>query len=212
MRLLSLIIIAASISFSSFAQSNDDFSDTRTKKESFEKQKDKIFRSDLSGFTLAGIDESIGKSEMEKIPYSEYGTNFMTFEANGIKATVTTAPFVTGKHKMDYDEKYLIKIDKKPYYGNYGKLPLTMIKSITLTINGDSVNIPPSAYFDLYNLNFTFKDKQGVDRSSNGIYHSRDGHRLYLYLLCRDNSGSYEVTFVIQDKKYAFRVLDYGFM
>ena len=194
------------------AQKNDDMTDTRKKNEGFLKVQQKEIKADLSSFTMAGIDESVAKGSITKIPFTSIGPDFTTFEGNNMKATVSIATFDPSKHKMDYDEKYLIKIDKKPYYGNYGKLPLTMIKSITLTINGDSVIIPPSAYFDLYNLNFTFKDKQGVDRSSNGIYHSRDGHRLYLYLLCRDNSGSYEVTFVIQDKKYAFRVLDYGFM
>ena len=209
--LLSIFLVA--INIISFGQSSDlDYSDTRKKNESFAKLQNKEVRTDLAGFALAGVDESIFKLELKKIPYSEYGPDFMTLEGEGIKATVNTAPFVTEKHKLDYDDKYLIKIDKKTYYGGYGKMPVTLISKISMTIDGDSVVIPPTAYFDLYNLNFAFKDIVGTKRSTNGIYRSRDGHRVYLYLFCKDSSGSYEVTFVIQDKKYAFRVLDYGFM
>ena len=87
----------------------------------------------------------------------------------------------------------------------------TYIGNITLTIGNDSVVIPPAAYADLYNLNLTYTDN-GTLRSRNGIYKSKDGHRIYLYLFCKDATGSYEVTWIIQDKKYLRRVLDYGFM
>ncbi len=197
---------------SCFAQSDLDYTDTRKKNESFNKLQQKEVRTEVASFALAGIDESLGKAELQKIPYSEFGPNFMTFEGQGIKATITTDLFIIGKHKLDYDDPYLIKIDHKTYYGEYGKVPKTFIKNISITVNGDTVNIPPAAYVDLYNLNFTFKDKAGASRSTNGVYRSKDGHRIYLYLFCKDNTGSYEVTFVIQDKKFIYRVLDYGFM
>ena len=208
-----LIYISLLFSYNTlFAQQSLDFQDTRNKKESFAKLQDKGVRFDLAGFTLSGIDESIGKSEMKKLPYTKYGNNYMTFEGDGMKATVTTDVYIVGKHRLDFDEKNLIKIDRKTYYGGYGSVPVTYIKNITMVLGGDSVVIPPSAYVDLYNLNFAFRDKQQVDRSANGIYRSRDGQRIYLYLFCKDQTGSYEVTFVIQNKKYAYRVLDYGFM
>lgn len=207
-----LLLILVSLNVTAYSQSELDYTDTRKKNESFIKIQQKEVRTDLASFALAGIDETIGKAELTKIPYSEFGENFMTFEGDGIKATVTTAPFVIGKHKMDYDDKYLIKIDRKTYYGHYGYVPARIISKITMTIGSDSVMIPAAAYSDLYNLNFSFKDKSGTNRSTNGIYKSKDGHRIYLYLFCKDNSGSYEVTFVIQDKKYIYRVLDYGFM
>ncbi|GAC1591958.1 MAG: hypothetical protein NVS3B19_13290 [Ginsengibacter sp.] len=195
-----------------FAQKIEELTDNRGKRESFLKLQRKDVRNDLAAFTLTGVEETLFKGELTKIPYAEYGPNFMTYEGDGIKASVTTAPFVTGKHRMDYDEKYLIKIDRKPFYGDYGKVPKSYISNITMTIGKDSIQIPSAAYFDLYNFNFAFTDKEGAKRSTNGIYRSRDGSRIYLYLFCKDNSGSYEVTFVIENKKYAFRVLDYGFM
>lgn len=191
---------------------NDDMTDTRNKRESFTKVQQKDIRADLATFTLGGVDESVGKEQLKKIPFTSHGTDFMKFDGDDIKATITTAPFDASKHKLDYDEKYLIKIDRKTYYGGYPKAPSTYIANITMMIGNDSVLIPRQAYFDLYNLNLTYTDKSGTERSTNGIYRSKDGHKIYLYLFCKDNTGSYEVTFVIQDKKYLRRVLDYGFM
>ncbi len=99
----------------------------------------------------------------------------------------------------------------KTYYGGYGTVPITYVSNIILTVGGDTVNIPPAAYADIYNINFTYADK-GTQRSTNGVYRSKDGHRIYIYVFSKDNKGSYEVTWVIQDKQYLRRVLDYGFM
>ena len=194
-----------------WAQKNYEYTDTRKKTESFKKMQQKDIRADLASFTLAGIDESVGKADLKKISFNTFGPDFMKFEGDDVKATVTTAPFDPAKHKLDYDEKYLIKIDRKTYYGGYGSLPKTYVKQVIITIGGDTVVIPPAAYADLYNLNLTYNDK-GVQRTANGVYRSKDGHKLYLYLLCKDGTGSYEVTWVIQDKKYLRRVLDYGLM
>ena len=193
------------------ANAQDDINDTRKKNEGFAKVSQKDLRADLATFTLSGIDESIGKSELQKIAFTSSGANFMTFEGDDIKATVAIAPFDPSKHKLDYDEKTLIKIDKKTYYGGYGAVPKTVISNVTLVIGKDSVAIPSVAYFDLYNLNFTYKDK-GTQRTRNAVYKSKDGHKIYLYLLCKDKTGNYEVTWIFQDKKYLRRVLDYGFL
>lgn len=190
------------------AQKNYEYTDTRKKTESFKKMQQKDIRADLASFTLAGIDESVGKADLKKISFSTFGPDSMKFEGDDIKATVTIAPFDAAKHKLDYDEKYLIKIDRKTYYGGYGSLPKTYISQVIVTIGGDTVAIPPSAYGDLHNLNLSYNDK-GVQRTANAIYRSKDGHKIYLYLLCRDGTGSYEVTWVIRDKKYLRRVLDY---
>ncbi|MEO8765883.1 MAG: hypothetical protein ABI416_16400 [Ginsengibacter sp.] len=193
------------------AQRFYEYQDTRKKNESFARLPKTEIRLDLSTFTLSGIDEGVGKNELKKIPFTSFSSNYMNFEGDDINASIRLSTFDPAKHKLDYDEKYLIRIDKKTYYGGYGNIPKTYIGKIVLTIGGDSIEIPPLAFFDLYNLNLTYTDK-GTIRSRNGIYKSTDGHRVYLYLFCKDATGSYEVTWVIQDKKYLRRVLDYGFM
>lgn len=193
------------------AQNFYDFQDTRKKNESFVKLPKNEMRADLATFTLSGIVEAVGKEELKKIPFTTFGPYFMNFEGDNIKASIQLAAFDKGSHKLDYDEKYLIRIDRKTYYGDYGNLPKTYIHSITLTIDNESVFIPASAYADVYNTNLTYTDK-GTFRSRNGIYKSKDGHRVYVYIYCQDKTGSYEVTWIVQDKKYLRRVLDYGFM
>jgi hypothetical protein len=207
------ILLLVGLFFSAWcnAQRFYEYQDTRKKNESFKKIPQGNIRNDLSTFTLSGIDEAVGKEEPEKISYKTFGSDFMAFEGDGIKAKVTLAAFDPAKHKLDYDEKYLIRIDRKTYYGAYSAVPKTYINNITITINNDSVVIPAAAYADLYNLNLTYTDK-GSLKTRNGIYKSKDGNWVYLYLFCKDATGSYEVTWVIQDKKYLRRVLDYGFM
>ena len=196
---------------STWAQLPDDVTDTRKKNESVLKLPKGDMRSELAYFTMAGIDESMGKSPLVKVPFSDVGPDFMTFKGTNISATVTTAPFVPAKHKLDYDEKYLIKIDRKPYYGGYGFIPKTVINKVTMVVNRDTISIPPVAYSDLYNLNFSYLNK-GTQKSTNGIYRSSDGDRLYLYIFCKDKTGSYEVTWVFVNRRYARRIIDYGFM
>lgn len=188
-----------------------DFQDTRKKTESFLKLQPKEVRADVATFALAGISESVGALPLPKIPYQSFGRDSMTFVGEGIKAIIRTAPFDPAKHKFIYDEKYLVKIDKKTYYGDYGNMPKTYISEVTVIIGNDTVKIPSMAYDDLFNLRFAYKDK-GVERTTNAIYKSKDGHRIYVYLFSKDNTGSYEVTWIIQDKNYMRRVLDYGFM
>jgi len=205
------VTIFSLFGFFCIAQNNDDFQDTRRKNESFVRLPRNEIRSDLATFTLSGIIEAVGKDELKKVPFTTAGLNLMTIAEDDIKATIQLSPFDKTKHKLDYDEKYLIRIDKKSYYGGYGKIPKTYISRITLTKGRDTLEIPPLAYADLYNVNLTYLD-QGVNRSRNAIYESKDGHRIYLYLFCNDMTGSFEVTWIFQDNKYQRRVLDYGFL
>ena len=199
-------------SFRAGAQ-NDDHQDTRKKTESFARLQPKNVRAEVATFALAGIAESVGALPLEKICYKSFSSDSMIFEGNGIKAIIKIAPFDAAKHKLtyDFDDKFLVKIDRKTYYGGYGKIPKTSISNISMMIGNDTVFIPPAAYADLHNLNFTYNDK-GVKRTTDAIYKSRDGQRFYLYLFCKDNSGNYEVTWIVQDGKYWRRVLDYDLL
>lgn len=208
--LIIAILLNTSVSIAQKAKKDYDYTDTRKKNESFTKLPPEL-KAELSTFTFSGIDEGIKREPLKKISFTSAGPDNMTLDAGDIKATITTAPFYAIKHKLDYDEQYLIKIDRKSFYGNYGALPKKYINNITLVIGKDTVAIPKASYSDLYNLNFDYFDK-GTKRTVNGIYRSPNPHRIYLYLFCKDNTGSYEVTWIIYDKKFVRRVLDYGFM
>ncbi|MGI8582629.1 MAG: hypothetical protein ACR2KX_10540 [Chitinophagaceae bacterium] len=211
-----LLAVLVLYSFNSFAQNvqkpkkNYEYQDTRKKNESFAKMPPDL-KAELSTFTFTGIDVGIKKEPLTKVLFSSIGADSINFNAPDIKATIKTAPFNAGKHKLDYDEGYLIRIDRKTYYGGYSSVPKKYISNVTIVMGKDTVVIPPAAYADLYNLNFAYSDK-GTARTTNAIYRSANPHRIYLYLFCKDNTGSYEVTWIIYDKKYVRRVLDYGFM
>ena len=193
-----------------------DFPDFRAnnKKEAFSKMAEKDIRADLATFTIAGIDERIGKAPLKKvIPPVNFGTNFITFEGSDVKITIKAGSFEAAKHKLlYYDKKYLTKIDGKVYYGEYGNVPRYGIESITVTVGKDTVAIPAIAFSDLYSPAFTYRDGSGTVRTHNGAYLSDDGHNIYIYMLNPENKGSYEVTWVIQDKKFLRRVVDTGLL
>lgn len=190
---------------------NDDMPDSRRKTESFERFRVRDIRADLATFTLAGISESVGAIPLNKISYTGLANDSILFEGEGIKAKVKIAAFDPAKHKLSFDEKYLVRIDRKPYYGDYGNTPKNGISEVSLIIDNDTVFIPPIAYSDLFNVHFTYSD-QGVERTRDAVYKSRDGHKIYVYIFSKDDKGSYEVTWIIQDNKYLRRVLDYGLM
>jgi hypothetical protein len=187
-----------------------DFRDYRSKKESFTKIPEKDVRADIASFALGGIDESIGKLPLTKIGVSKFEDNFMSFEDANLKVVITTARFDPSLHKLQKDEEHIVRINNKPYYGNYGEIPTNHIQGVTVVVNKDTIPIPPAAYTDLCNVKFTYRDKAGTERSNNGVYLSKDNRKVYIYMLNKDGAGGYEVTWVIQDKKFLRRVLDYG--
>jgi len=188
-----------------------DFPDYRSKKDNFSKINDKDIRADLASFVLAGVDESIGKAPLNSLPVKEVTGNSMTFDDGKIQVTIRTGVFFPSKHKMMYVDKHLLRIDNHPYYGGtYGMAPQTTIESITVVVGGDTVAIPPTAYNDLFDPQFSF-NQEGATRSRNGVFPSKDKHTFYIYML-NINSGGSEFTWVIRDKQYLRRVVDFGFL
>jgi hypothetical protein len=203
-----VFILAVVVSFGQ----NPDYPDYRSKKEVFSRIVEKDVRSDIASFSMGGIDESIGKLPLKSLPITELGSDHISFTDGNILVKINSVPFDKTKHKLGFfEEKYLVKIDNKPYFGDYGKVPKTAIENVTVIIDRDTVAIPPAAYTDLYNPVFSFYDK-GVQKSQDKVYLSNDGHKVYIYLLKPEAGGSYEVTWVIQDKKYLRRVVDFGFL
>ncbi len=205
-----LIVVLSIFSFL-VATAQDDAPDLRSKKDNFKKVMQKDVRSDAATFTMSGIDESVGKPTLPSVPVTSYDRNNIRFEGNGISVTITAGNFEAAKHKLTYSDKYLIKIDNKGYYGRYTEVPKHSISNVQVVIDNDSVAIPPAAYFDLYNPAFTYADGDKL-KTFAGVYQNADKSKVYIYMLNRDELGSYEVTWVIQDKKYLRRIVDFGFL
>lgn len=207
-----LVVIFAVVTAGALAQDRD-FPDYRSKKESFLRIQEKDVRADIASFSIGGMDESVGKGTLATIPATNYGTDFITFSGANIQVTIKAGTFEASKHKLQfYNKEHLVRIDGKPYYGNYGEMPKNTIANVSVIIDKDSVAIPPAAYADLYEPDFTYRDNTGTVKSYNKVLVSPDKKKVYVYMLARDPFGSYEVTWVIQDKKYLRRVVDFGFL
>ena len=188
-----------------------DFSDFRNKKDNFSKITEKDIRADVASFALAGVDESIGKAPLAGLPVIEVAPNMIKYANDNIQVIVKSGIFIASKHKLMMQEGHLVRIDGKPYYGGIiGQTPHTTIESITVIVGKDTVPVPATAYFDLYDPKFSFREN-GETRSRNGVFLSGDKHTFYIYLLNIDNKGV-EYTFVIRDKQYLRRVVDWGFL
>jgi hypothetical protein len=209
MRIIFALLILLS-GLSVFSQ-DLDFPDFRQKKDNFSHISDKDIRGDVSTFCLAGVDESVGKPALSSVPVVDYGPNFMKYSNDHIQVIVRTGIFLAARHKLMQQDGHLLRIDGKPYYGGIiGVPPHTTIESITVVVDKDTVPIPTTAYFDLYDTKFSFNEN-GATRTRNGVFLSNDRHTFYIYMLNIDNKGT-EYTWVIRDKQYLRRVVDYGFL
>jgi hypothetical protein len=213
-----LQLVACSLFYVPCGAQDLDFPDYRSKRDNFSKVSDKMMRADIAGFALAAVDESIGKAQLKTVPLKEYGPNFMKFEGPddrgvGIQVTIRTGTFDPTKHKLMIVDKHLLRIDGHPYYGgNYGETPRTTIESVVVVVGKDTVPVPREAYSDLYDPKFSFTEG-GASRTRNAVYLSADknSHVFYVYMLNIENGGS-EFTWVIQNKQYARRVVDFGML
>lgn len=188
----------------------EDVPDYRNKRDNFSKVREKDIRADAATFTIAGITELMGKQPLKKISPKDYHVSQVEFEEEGLYVKIHTKPFYKDSAKlMMYDEKYLIKINNKPYYGTYGQIPLRVISGITVIYKGDTIPVPATAYQDIYDPVFSYKDRNGRQRSLNGVFFSKDGNKIYIYLLSRGQRSSYEVTWVLQNNQYYRRILDF---
>jgi hypothetical protein len=204
-------VLLLSICATVFAQ-DDEIPTYRSKRENFLKMTEKDLRADLATFTLGGLDEAAGKDPIPYIPVVSFSNDSVLLQKDNIRVIIKAGTFNKTKHKiLLYDEKYVTKIDNKPYYGIIGKMPVTTIQSVQLIIGRDTVSIPPAAYSDLYNPVFCKPGSNAKTKCNTGAYISKDGHHIYIYMLNGDGKEGYEVTWVFQDKQYLRRVVDWDF-
>jgi len=194
-----------------FAQ-DDEIPTYHNKWESFAKLKETDIRADLASFTLGGIDEGTGKQPLPYIPVTNYSDNFIEFAQDNIHIRITAERFQQSKHKVQYIDQYVVRVDNKAFYGVDGQMPSKAIASVAVLIGDDSVYIPPAAFSDIFEPRFCGTDVSSGKISCNTrVYLSNDKRKIYIYMLNSSGKGGYEVTWVIEDKKYLKRVIDYGF-
>jgi hypothetical protein len=197
--------------FSAFAQ-DDDIPDYRSKRDNLSKMIEKDIRADLAQFTFAGISESLEKHKLEQVPATEIKNDEIIFSNDTMSVKITTGGFDATKHKVTwYDDKYAVKLDNHAFWGTENKVPRTSITSVVAVMGLDTIVAPPAAYADLYEPRLYFKDANGNAKSYCNVYVAPDHRKIYVYMLNGEGNGRYEVTWIIQDKHYLRRVVDWGF-
>lgn len=192
------------------------FPDYRSKRDLFKRITEPTYRNELATFTMGGIDESMGKEPLQKLPLLKVDDNEMVFGNEDIKVMITAQPFDIAKNKIQYftgedSKKYAVRINNKAFFGNYGYVPKSEIKSVMILFDEDTVFVPKEAFADIYNPSFYYKEN-GQSKTRNGVYLSADGKRLYVYLIQNEaGRGSFETTWIIDNQKYVKRVIDFGF-
>ena len=200
---LLLCMCAGSVSM---AQTSD-FPDYRSKRDNYSKVTDPGIRNDLIYFTLAGLDQRVGRPMATSLPVTQSDGQSITFSGDQIQVRIKAGTFNQAKHKLGYIEKHLVRIDNKPYFGNYGDIPQRTIESVVLIEDKDTIAVPAIAFADLYEPLFMYADG-GVSKTHDGVYESADKHTVYIYMLNNEGNNYYEVTWVIRDKKFLRRVVD----
>ncbi|MEO7309537.1 MAG: hypothetical protein ABIX01_04005 [Chitinophagaceae bacterium] len=208
---LEILLLLAAVCTHAKAQ-DDDVPDYRKRWESFSKVPEKDIRRDLAAFAYGGVDESMGKDTLRSMPTIGVKDKTMKWQEGTTQVLITTGTFDPIKHKLfysDIEKKHLQKIDGKGFYGDYGTMPKVTIASVTMIVDKDTVRVPEVAFKDIYNPRFVFKDKAGIEKTLSGVYYSPDKITMYIHLVNREVPDKYEVTWVIRDRKFLKRVVDY---
>lgn len=188
-----------------------DIPDFRSKRDGFLKVQDKVLRADLATFTIGGISESLIAQKLPEIPYYYNDEDQISFIKDTIQVHITTGAFDSVGHKLlYYEDKYLIKIDNKGFWGSGTNKPKKTIKSVQAIIGTDTIQIPTAAFVDLYEPVLSHQEG-GKLKSYCRVFQSLDKQYLYIYMLNSEGKNRYEVTWVIQNRQYLRRVVDIGY-
>jgi hypothetical protein len=129
--------------------------------------------------------------------------------ADSFAVHITASPFKKQNHKLTYtyydSAKYLAKIDGKNFYGTDGGPPQTEISAVYFVVNKDTIFPPRKFYDDLYQPNMFLSNSKTEIQFVYG-YKSRNKKFIYIGMLNSDGAGSYEVIWVIENKKIIYRI------
>ena len=194
-----------------FAQ-DDDIPDYRSKRDNFSKMMQKDVRADLAQFTFAGISESLEKHKLEQIPSTEIKNDEIIFSNDTMSVKITTGGFDATKHKVTwFDDKYAVKLDNHAFWGTENKVPRTTIASVVAVMGLDTL-LCHQQHMQIYmNRTYILKMQKEMQKLIAMCMFRQTIVKLYIYMLNGEGTGRYEVTWIIEDKHYLRRVVDWGF-
>ena len=140
---------------------------------------------------------------LKEIKLNANTTNSAFFTGNGIAVTITKGKFIKDKHTYTYskDNNIVETIDGKEIWGTDGTMPTTQYTNITVTFGEQKVELPQTAFQNLFNPNL----------EDTHVYYDSSTDTLYITAVNSDGAGGYCAALIIQDKKYKGRVMDVPF-
>lgn len=131
--------------------------------------------------------------------YSEKETTLILKNDN-IEINIIQEKFNPDKHKLTFDN-WLTKINGKSFWGTDGGIPKTQYQSIKIKINNKNIDLPKTAFYDLFEPNW-YHTKANYDEKNDV---------LYLHSFNSDGAGGYAVVWKIEKGEYKDRLIMYGF-
>jgi hypothetical protein len=138
------------------------------------------------------------------IPQKTLTTHKIILKRDSVEISIEDKKYDAKKHKLK-TYKNCVKgdeIDGKPFWGTDcgGGLPFTEYQIFCVQIGNDTINIPKSAYNDLYNGN--------IDNTK--AFFDVKNDILYIEAFNSDGAGSYHVLWVVEKHKYRDRYIYWG--
>lgn len=157
---------------------------------------------DLNGYIYKDRIKYI--SDFTNIPLKSNLNEKVKLENENVKIEISETKFIKENHKLKFYKnnlKQLDEIDNLQIFGTDGNIPKREYKSIQIEINKVKIELPNVALKNLYEPSL-YNSKANYDEK-NDI--------LYVLSSNSDGAGSYEIIWIIEKKKYKYRIEAYGF-
>lgn len=205
-----LLTISLLISISAFSQEAFD-----ENKEGFDNLPKGTLRKEIACFSSWGESEKNNSLKPGKTIITAGSKNSMTFKRENVTVVLRIKPFDKSKYTIKRDKDgHIVALNNKHVFGrDYdNEPPSTVMQSVMVVIGTDSVRLPPAACENLFQPRIC--EPGGARETKDScpkIFISDDKKRIYIFSWHSDGAGFYEVTWIIQDKKYLRRVVDFGY-
>lgn len=142
-------------------------------------------------------------SDFENIPLKSNLNGKAKLEKGKIQIEISETSFNKEKHKLNFykNTNQLDKIDDTRVFGTDGNIPKKEYKSIKVEIGTVKIELPNSAFKNLYEPNLS-NSKANYDEKNDILYISSANS---------DDAGGYEIIWVIEKKQYKYRFEAIGF-
>ncbi|RZJ73607.1 hypothetical protein [Flavobacterium sp.] len=143
-------------------------------------------------------------SDFPQIPLKTSNSENAILETDKISIELIQTRFIPKNHKFGYfqnNNAIVTEIDGAKFFGTDGNIPKREYQSIKITIDGKPIELPKTAFRDLYEP--TLHNTRANYDETNDI--------LYVHSSNSDGAGGYDVVWIVEKGEYKTRSVEYGF-